>query len=60
MVAVAKVTGSDQASSLPFLWMDSDGPGLVQTLGDDHIAERTIEPCDLNDIKALVCPVDIA
>lgn len=44
----------------PLLRVDSDGPGLVQTLGDDHIAERAIEPGDLDDIKALVCPVDVA
>lgn len=48
------------SSSLPLLWVDSDGPGLVQTLGDDHIAERAIESGDLDDVKALVRPVDVA
>lgn len=51
----------DSLSSFsPLLWVDSDGSGLIQTLGDDHVAERAIEPGDLDDIKALVCPVDVA
>lgn len=69
MWAVAWGTGPDQrqgwglaslSSSLPLLRVDSDGPGLVQALGDDHIAERAIEPGHLDDIKALVCPVNVA
>lgn len=48
------------SSFSPLLWVDSDGPGLIQTLGDDHVAERAIEPGDLDDIKALVGPVDVA
>lgn len=69
MWAVATVTGPDQrqewglarpSSSLPLLWVDSDGPGFVQALGDDHIAERAIEPGHLDDVKALVRPVDVA
>jgi hypothetical protein len=40
--------------------MDGDSPGFVQTLRDDHITERAIEPGDFDDIKALVCPVDVA
>lgn len=63
------MTGPDQsqewglaslASSLPLLWVDGDGPGLVQTLGDDYVAERAIESGHLNDVKALVRPVDVA
>lgn len=51
----------DSLSSFsPLLWVNSDGPGFIQTLGDDHIAERAIEPGDLNDIEALVGPVDVA
>lgn len=51
----------DSLSSFsPLLWVDSDGPGLIQTLGDDHIAERAIEPGHLDDVKALVRPVDVA
>lgn len=46
--------------SSPLLRMDSDGPGLVQALGDDHVAEGAIEPGDLDDVKALVRPVDVA
>lgn len=48
------------SSSLPLLWVDSDSPRLVQTLGDDHVAERAIESGDLDDVKALVRPVDVA
>lgn len=67
--AVARVTGPGQSqewglarlsSSSPLLRVNSDGPGLVQTLGDDHVAERAIEPGDLDDIEALVGPVDVA
>lgn len=67
--AVARVTGPGQSqewalarlsSSSPLLRVNSDGPGLVQTLRDDHVAERAIEPGDLDDVKALVGPVDVA
>lgn len=43
----------------PFFWVDSDGAGLVQALGDDHVAEGAVESGHLNHIKALVSPVDV-
>lgn len=46
--------------SSPLLRVDCDCPGLVQTLGDDHVAERAIEPGNFDDIKTLVRPVDVA
>lgn len=66
---MARATGPDQSqewglaslpSSSPLLRVDGDSPGLIQTLGDDHIAERAIEPGNLDDVKALVRPVDVA
>lgn len=45
---------------LPFFRVNSDGPWLVQPLWDHHIAEWTIESGHLNNIKALVCPIDVS
>ena len=39
--------------------MDGDGPGFVQTGGDDHVAEGPVEPGHLDHVEALVGPVDI-
>ena len=66
---VARGPGQDQsqewglvrpARSSPLLRVDSDRPGLVQTLGDDHVAERAIEPGNFDDVETLVRPVDVA
>ncbi len=46
--------------ALPFNWVDSDGSGLVQALGNDYIAEGAIQPGHLNHIKALISPVNIS
>lgn len=46
--------------TLPFDWMDCDGSGLVQGLGNDDIAEGAIQPSHLNYIKALVSPVNVS
>lgn len=40
--------------------MYSDGTRFVQTLRDDHVAERAIESGHLNHIKALISPVDVS
>lgn len=45
---------------LPFHWVDSYGSGFIQALGNDNIAERAIQPGHLNDVKALVSPVNIS
>ena len=39
--------------------MHGDGARLVQALGDDHVAEGAIEPGHLDDVEALVRPVDV-
>ena len=66
---VARGPGPDQSQewglvsppcSSPLLRVDCDRPGLVQTLGDDHVAERAIEPGNFDDIKTLVRPIDVA
>ena len=44
----------------PFGRVHGDGAGLIQALGDHHITEGTVEPSHLNNVKALVCPVDVA
>lgn len=44
----------------PSLGMDGYGAGLVQTLGDDHVAEGAIEPRHLYHVKALIGPVDVS
>ena len=44
----------------PFNWVDSDGSGLVQALGNDNIAEGAIQPGHLDHIKALISPVNIS
>lgn len=46
--------------ALPFNWMDSDGSGFVQALGNDYIAEGAIQPRHLDHVKALVSPVNIS
>ena len=40
--------------------MDSDGTGLVQALGNHHVAEGAVQSGHLDHIKALVCPVDVS
>lgn len=44
----------------PLLWMDRDGSWLVQPLRDDDIAEGPVQPGHLDDIEALVRPVDVS
>lgn len=44
----------------PFLRVHGDGARLVQALRDHHVAEGAVEPSHLNDIEALVCPVDVS
>ena len=39
--------------------MDSDGAGLVQALGDHHVAERAVQSGHLDHVEALVRPVDV-
>jgi len=50
----------NSTGDLPFNWVNSDGPGLVQTLGNDYIAEGAIQPGHLDHVKALVSPVNIS
>lgn len=40
--------------------MDGYGTRLVQSLGDDHIAERAIQSRHLYHVKALISPVDVS
>lgn len=40
--------------------MDGDGTGLVQTLGDHHVAEGAVQSRHLDHIKALIRPVDVS
>lgn len=47
-------------SHLPFSWVDRDGSGLVQPLGNDNISERAVQPGHFNHIKALISPVNIS
>lgn len=47
-------------SYAPSLWMHGDGSGLVEPLGDHHRAVEAIQTGDLDQIEAMVCPVDIS
>ena len=40
--------------------MHGDGSGLVEPLGDHHRAVEAIQTGDLDQIEAMVCPVDIS
>lgn len=42
---------------LPFLWVYRDRAGLLQPLGDHHVAEGAVQPRHLDQVEAMVCPV---
>lgn len=46
-------------NDIPSLWMHCDGSRLVQPLWDHHRAVHAIQPSNFNEVKAMVCPVEI-
>lgn len=40
--------------------MHGDGTWFVQALGDHHIAEGAIQSGHLDDVKTLVCPINVS
>lgn len=44
---------------LPFLWVYRDRAGLVQPLRDHHVAEGAVQPRHLDQVEAMIRPINV-